>query len=753
MAKMQKQQERSLVWLSSYMFFRIALHGLFLVKALQFNAFLLIPGCVQMILNLFWFRRWWYKFSHDTSESPMVLVLRSVLTVIIGGMLLPIASLVMLPGYTGTQAISIVFMSACVFIYICHTVTHLDSTTFIAHALQKKNIIYNITWEDPSVEIRHCGMKPGEVILTISSAGCNIMDYLIEKPEAVVAADMNIAQLALLDLKLAAASVLEQEDFFNLFGISDAATFHKWYPTKLRPLLQLDSSRSFWDERADIFENNLMYAGESGSLAYIIHILCRVLGVQTAFLRIATGQKDSADSKWSRTRRFFNWFCFKFGARIVKMCCGFAGVPGSQWDLMQQNIGDYVDRIWEIGDQRVWIKGNYFFTGYVMGCFLPDSCPRYMHAQHFATVKAHVGRVKLFFGTWAEAAQTRDDFSFISLLDSMDWMTNEQIASSLSDVVKHTRADARLFWRSAYGQYSVHSPILSHLDVVPLPCGNPSDPAYDRVGFYLSQWCGSVREGTDLARYANLLAHRRTHAKQYANTIWGDMQVCYQMVLHATRQKKDSVQFYKEQGPLYDGFRENLLPMRGQLFTALPTSQPIKRWLSVGCGTARDLEFIFEDLKHWGTEVVLVDLSPELLVMARERVQRLGMQSQVSLIEGNFLEMRHVKLTPGSFDLVSCSYCLTMIPQWPEAVEKMVELLQKDGSLGITDFTVTGAQTLTQKFYKWWFSNDGVFMNREHVDVLCNHAKLKTVYYKEEANRVPYTPLWPSSYVFHGRRA
>lgn len=56
-------------------------------------------------------------------------------------------------------------------------------------------------------------------MLTISSGGCNALNYLIENPESVMAVDLNSYHIYLLQLKLAALQFLPTyEDFFAFFG-------------------------------------------------------------------------------------------------------------------------------------------------------------------------------------------------------------------------------------------------------------------------------------------------------------------------------------------------------------------------------------------------------------------------------------------------------------------------------------------------------------------------------------------------------
>jgi S-adenosylmethionine:diacylglycerol 3-amino-3-carboxypropyl transferase len=89
------------------------------------------------------------------------------------------------------------------------------------HSISKKTIIYNISWEDPREEREALGIDGEDVILTISSAGCNVLDYLIEGPKHIVACDFNVAQLAVLELKLKCIENLPYKQFWAIWAESD----------------------------------------------------------------------------------------------------------------------------------------------------------------------------------------------------------------------------------------------------------------------------------------------------------------------------------------------------------------------------------------------------------------------------------------------------------------------------------------------------------------------------------------------------
>src|SRR5262249_6201564 len=79
-------------------------------------------------------------------------------------------------------------------------------------------LIYNQCWEDYALDQSALRIGPGDRIVTITSAGCNALNYLLFDPTRIDAVDLNPHQSALLELKVAAIRVLKHEDFFAMFG-------------------------------------------------------------------------------------------------------------------------------------------------------------------------------------------------------------------------------------------------------------------------------------------------------------------------------------------------------------------------------------------------------------------------------------------------------------------------------------------------------------------------------------------------------
>jgi ubiquinone/menaquinone biosynthesis C-methylase UbiE len=620
---------------------------------------------------------------------------------------------------------------------------------FIMHAIHEKTIIYNISWEDPRVERELLGITKDDVILTISSAGCNVLDYLIDGPKHIIACDFNAAQIAVLELKLACIKHLDHDRFFRIWAESDFPLFEAEYKKTLRSKLTAPT-QEFWDDNHHLIKDNFMFAGTSGLAAKMLVPPLRMLGLTDYMLERKLYPPASVGLAIIRIFLAQKW--------VWGILAPLGGVPESQLNLVAREPHVWIDRMEEVIARRMWMKDNYFYYAYIAGKWSKECCPRYMEEQHFAALKKNANNVTLFHGPIAAASKLRDDITIASLLDSMDWMPDWMIADQFATLVPQMKTHkscgkSHIFWRTFATK--VHSPVLASL----LPELVPDEDGRERVGWYLTQW---VAETPDAVEYAKLLCKGETDVPK--NTLVDDAMVISAMLAEGMRTEKDVKAFYKSQGNNYDGFREALLPDRDRLLQyCLPWHKKPAVWLSVGCGTARDIEYVVGHIKDCKTRVYLLDLSPELLAMAQERVNRLGLQDQVTTVGANIMEAYDSKGQPkgdlkgklpamDTIDIVTCSYCLTMIPPWKEALESMVKVLKKGGTFALVDFTQRSdcPNHWTQKLNTWWFHHDGVDFDVEHTNTLRNHPDLKTVWFQEAEARVPYTPLQATHYVYTG---
>ena len=107
--------------------------------------------------------------------------------------------------------------------------------------------VYNQIWEDPRVDLQALRLNGNSRVLTISSGGCNALNYLIENPESITAVDLNRYHIYLLRLKLSALKFLPtHEDFFGFYGFGKDAKNVVNYHEYIAPNLS-EETREFWE--------------------------------------------------------------------------------------------------------------------------------------------------------------------------------------------------------------------------------------------------------------------------------------------------------------------------------------------------------------------------------------------------------------------------------------------------------------------------------------------------------------------------
>jgi S-adenosylmethionine-diacylglycerol 3-amino-3-carboxypropyl transferase len=106
-------------------------------------------------------------------------------------------------------------------------------------------IRYAQCWEDADVLLEALDVQPGDVCLSIASAGDNALALLTRQPSRVIALDLSPAQLACVELRVAAYRTLEHAELLELIGSTSSRRRRELY-ARCRPMLGGDA-RAFWD--------------------------------------------------------------------------------------------------------------------------------------------------------------------------------------------------------------------------------------------------------------------------------------------------------------------------------------------------------------------------------------------------------------------------------------------------------------------------------------------------------------------------
>lgn len=120
-------------------------------------------------------------------------------------------------------------------------------------------IRYGQVWEDADVLLEGLDVQPGHVCVSIASAGDNALALLTRDPARVVALDISPAQLACLELRVAAYRTLDHAGLLELIGSRPSSRRHTLY-ARCRSALS-PGARAVWERRGDAIAAGIGAAG------------------------------------------------------------------------------------------------------------------------------------------------------------------------------------------------------------------------------------------------------------------------------------------------------------------------------------------------------------------------------------------------------------------------------------------------------------------------------------------------------------
>ena len=121
-------------------------------------------------------------------------------------------------------------------------------------------IRYGQCWEDADILLKSLGIRPGDICLSIASAGDNTLAMLSRGPARVIALDLSPAQLACLELRVAAYRELSHPELLELIGSLPSYRRNDLY-RRCRKLLSPDARR-FWDNHPGEISKGIGGAGK-----------------------------------------------------------------------------------------------------------------------------------------------------------------------------------------------------------------------------------------------------------------------------------------------------------------------------------------------------------------------------------------------------------------------------------------------------------------------------------------------------------
>lgn len=304
-------------------------------------------------------------------------------------------------------------------------------------------IRYAQCWEDADVLVEGLDVQPGDVCLSIASAGDNALALLTRDPERVVAIDVSAAQLACLALRVAAYRTLSHGGLLELVG-SEPSDRRRALYRRCRPELDATATR-FWDERLDPVEQGIGTVGRFERYfrlfrRYVLPLTQSKDRVQRVLRegRSEDTRRTFYEKEWNhwRWRLLFRIFFSEFVlGRLGRDPSFFEHVEGTVADrLLARSRHAFVDLDPADNPYLQWILTGRHRT----------ARPLALRAEHFDTIRNRLDRL-----TWYQASLESylDDappnsFDAFNLSDVFEYVSNAHHRRLLARCAEAGRPDA-----------------------------------------------------------------------------------------------------------------------------------------------------------------------------------------------------------------------------------------------------------------------------------------------------------------------
>ena len=306
---------------------------------------------------------------------------------------------------------------------------------------------YGQCWEDADILLEALCIQPGSTCLSIASAGDNTLALLSKKPRKVLAIDRNAAQLAALELRVAAFRELEHPELLALIGSVESGNRILLYK-RCRKLLSM-AARDYWDQCPKLIEAGI---GSAGALenylrlfrTRVLHLIHNRHRVEQLFARkTCSERRQFYESQWNN----FRWqvlFRFFFSRLVM----GKLGRDPQYFRYVRGGVAEPLLRRMRYALTELEPSTNPYLHWIFEGQHRDGALPYALRAENFEAIRDHLDRLEWRCCSLEEFLEkSPDKFDAFNLSDIFEYISVENYARLLRLLVRAANPNARLvYW-------------------------------------------------------------------------------------------------------------------------------------------------------------------------------------------------------------------------------------------------------------------------------------------------------------------
>jgi len=314
-----------------------------------------------------------------------------------------------------------------------------------------EKLLFAQSWEDPYLDQEALRVGPGHAVLSVTSGGCNTLSLALARPDRLIAIDLNRAQNALLELKIAGAKTLAHREYLEVLGARPSARRPALY-ARTRCALS-PRAGEYWDRNLALIESGVLNAGRYerylGAFRRLLGLLEGRKRIERLFAsRTHDEQERFYEKEWNSAlwRLFFRVF---FSRRVL----GLGGLDPAFFTYVD-GIPDFGAHFLERARQalvEIPVRDNYFLAQICLGRYREDSAvPPYLLAENFDTLRETVDRIEIVTEELGSFLARQPDGSIdrFNLSNVFEWVPAETFERDLLEIHRVSRPEGRLCYRN-----------------------------------------------------------------------------------------------------------------------------------------------------------------------------------------------------------------------------------------------------------------------------------------------------------------
>jgi S-adenosylmethionine-diacylglycerol 3-amino-3-carboxypropyl transferase len=349
-----------------------------------------------------------------------------------------------------------------------------DGQSHLPNRFIMNKIDFYTCWDDIAPIQQALQINSDDIVFSITSGGCNILNLLLYDPKKIIAVDYNPYQNYLLELKIAAIKNLSHSELLKFMGIAYSNEREELYGSIRKNLSK--NACTFWDSNSHVVDKGILNVGEQnvkifgnflrflkGKKTIEKFFYCKTIDEQTHYF-----YKHIFGLPWKLALFYpYNNYLIKLKLILLMLReCPHRQGKFSEFFRYLRNVHYPKDHLKKIEDifTKIPITNNYFASLIFLGRYINENCvPPYLLKENYSLLNQKLDRIEIKTSSVYEALKKLPDESItkFNLSNIFDWTDDNEFKNQLIEIIRIGRNNGKIFYSTTRNDRNIPEDLKS----------------------------------------------------------------------------------------------------------------------------------------------------------------------------------------------------------------------------------------------------------------------------------------------------